>query len=70
MNTPDFTGATWRKSTFSGDNGGQCVEVAFHQGVVGLRDSKAKGKGPILAFTPQEWDAFVNGVVSGEFTQP
>ncbi|MFI9332056.1 DUF397 domain-containing protein [Kitasatospora sp. NPDC052868] len=67
MNIPDFTGAAWHKSTFSGDNGGQCVEVAFHQGAVGVRDSKAESRGPVLAFAPQEWHAFVEGVIAGEF---
>lgn len=27
--TPDFSNATWRKSSRSGSSGGQCVEVAF-----------------------------------------
>jgi Domain of unknown function (DUF397) len=67
MNTPDFTSAVWRKSTYSGDNGGQCVEVAFHDGVVGLRDSKAQGHGPVLTFAPGEWNAFVSGVIDGQF---
>jgi hypothetical protein len=68
MNSPDFTDAVWRKSTRSGDNGGQCVEVAFLDTVVGLRDSKDRGSGPILIFTQGEWQAFVAGAaVDGEF---
>ncbi|QMU67933.1 DUF397 domain-containing protein [Streptacidiphilus sp. P02-A3a] len=63
MSTPDFTSAEWHKSSHSGDNGGQCVEVAFHAGVVGVRDSKAQGQGPILAFTRAGWDAFVRQVI-------
>lgn len=35
MNPPDFTHAVWRKSSRSGSNGGQCVEVAVVGGVVG-----------------------------------
>ncbi|SDX20030.1 protein of unknown function [Saccharopolyspora shandongensis] len=31
MPTPDFTGATWRKSSYSGSNGGQCIEVAWRK---------------------------------------
>ncbi|MBV2356900.1 DUF397 domain-containing protein [Streptomyces sp. J2-1] len=69
MNTPDFTGAAWRKSSYSGDNGGQCVEVAVQHGCVGMRDSKAGGTGSVLAFTPEGWDAFVGGVVDGAFEQ-
>jgi hypothetical protein len=57
----------WRKSTLSsaGDN---CVEVAFAtDGSVGVRDSKQNGQGPELEFTPAEWDAFLGGVLGGEF---
>ena len=68
MDTPDFTAATWRKSSRSGDNGGQCVEVTFASDAVGVRDSKDPS-GPVLAFAPGEFDAFVSGVTAGEFTQ-
>ena len=68
MDTPDFTGATWRKSSRSGDNGGQCVEVALASGTVGVRDSK-NPNGPVLAFTPAEFSAFISGVTDGEFHQ-
>ncbi|WP_431916861.1 DUF397 domain-containing protein [Micromonospora wenchangensis] len=55
----DMTGARWRKSTRSGTNGGNCVEVADNlRVVVGVRDSKDPG-GPALAFTPEAWRAFV-----------
>jgi len=44
------------------------VEVAFlDDGNVAVRDTKDGGTGPVLAFTPGEWDAFVNGVFAGEF---
>ncbi|MEV4480081.1 DUF397 domain-containing protein [Micromonospora coxensis] len=53
----DLTGATWRKSTRSGQ--GECVEVADNlPGVVGVRDSKDP-VGPVLTFTPGSWRAFV-----------
>lgn len=35
-----MTDPAWRKSSFSSGNGGNCVEVAFLDGSVGLRDSK------------------------------
>ncbi|MFF0445530.1 DUF397 domain-containing protein [Streptomyces sp. NPDC004609] len=44
--------ATWSKSTYSGDNGGDCVEVASGlTNVVAVRDSK-NPSGPHLHLTP------------------
>ncbi|PZF94634.1 DUF397 domain-containing protein [Micromonospora deserti] len=55
----DLTGARWRKSTRSGPDGGNCVEVADNlPGVVAVRDSKDPG-GPALTFEPAVWRAFV-----------
>jgi hypothetical protein len=63
----DLTGAKWRKSHYSGSNGGNCVEVASNlPGVVAVRDSKDPD-GPKLAFIPDEWRAFAAGVKAGEF---
>lgn len=48
----DLSAAVWRKSSRSGDSGGQCVEVAANlPGVVAVRDSKDPS-GPKLLFTP------------------
>ncbi|MCN0178452.1 DUF397 domain-containing protein [Salinispora arenicola] len=55
----DLTGARWRKSSKSGNNGGSCVEVAANlPGVVGVRDSKDP-QGPALVFGPAAWRTFV-----------
>ncbi|MFC4017184.1 DUF397 domain-containing protein [Micromonospora sp. GCM10011542] len=55
----DVTGARWRKSTKSGGNGGDCVEVAANlPGVVLVRDTKNRDGGT-LAFGPAAWRAFV-----------
>ncbi|MFC5748381.1 DUF397 domain-containing protein [Actinomadura rugatobispora] len=43
----DLTGAKWRKSSYTGSNGGNCVEVAGLPGVVAVRDSKDPD-GPVL----------------------
>ena len=51
----DLTGAMWRKSTRSGDNGGECVEVATNlPGTVAVRDSK-NAAGPVLTFARDAW---------------
>jgi Domain of unknown function (DUF397) len=55
----------WRKSSLSTTNG--CVEVAFVGDRIALRDSKQRGRGPVLEFTAVEWDAFLGGVRGGEF---
>jgi Domain of unknown function (DUF397) len=54
----DLNRADWRKSSYSGTNGGACVEVARNlPGVVAVRDSKDP-HGPALIFTPADWAAF------------
>lgn len=55
----------WTKSSFSGDSGA-CVEVSCEAEFVYVRDSKNLNS-PELAFTPDEWVAFIKGVKAGEF---
>jgi len=62
----DLSRAEWRKSSRSGPNCDNCVEVAFVDGAIAVRDSK-NPEGPVLIFTPAEWDAFVAGTKDGEF---
>jgi hypothetical protein len=50
--------ATWRKSSFSGSNGGNCIEVGTTASAVLVRDTKDHGDGPLLAFAPRAWEAF------------
>ena len=58
----DLSHADWRKSSYSGTNGGNCVEIARNlPGVVAVRDSKDP-RGPALAFTPADWEAFTAGL--------
>ena len=62
----DLTRATWRKSTYSNGTGGDCVEVAdMPGGRHALRDSK-NPHGPILLFSPNEWQTFTRGVKLSE----
>ncbi|WP_371670631.1 DUF397 domain-containing protein [Streptomyces sp. NBC_00289] len=49
----------WSKSSYSGGEGGNCVEVALgHLPLIPVRDSK-RPHGPTLAFRPEAWSAFV-----------
>jgi hypothetical protein len=69
-------GAGWRASRRS--SGRHCVEVtvttdtsrwphkAGAEKLYLMRDAK-NPDGPVLAFTPAEWEAFVLGVKDGEF---
>jgi hypothetical protein len=47
----------WRKSSFSGANGGACVEVASADGVA-VRDTTDRDGAP-LAFSAGAWSAFI-----------
>ncbi len=58
--------AQWFKSTRSGPNCDNCVEVAFVGEAIAVRASKNPA-GPALIFTTAEWDAFVGGAKDGEF---
>jgi len=53
----------WRKSTYSGGQGGNCVEIARMTGVIAVRDSKDP-EGPALGFVPREWRGFLTAVKS------
>jgi len=63
----DLSGARWRKSTRSGSNGGECIEVAGNlPGLVAVRDSKDPA-GSALTFGPAEWTRFLGGTKAGDF---
>ena len=67
----DLRFSGWHKSPYSNPDG-NCVEVDVGRGefsgYIGVRDSK-NPHGAALAFTPQEWDAFIVGVKSGMFDE-
>jgi len=61
-----MTESIWVKSSLSFANG-NCVEVSDQPGgAVGVRNSRER-EGPVLRFTPDEWQAFLGGVRNGEF---
>ena len=45
--------APWRKSSYSTNGGQDCVEAASAPGEVLIRDTKDRGRGPVLRFTPR-----------------
>ena len=58
--TTDFEPASWFKSSFSGSNGGTCVEVNLATPeVTGVRDSKLVVS-PVLEFSSRSWEAFTD----------
>jgi hypothetical protein len=56
------TNLTWRKSSFSSNGGGDCVEAASRNGAVLVRDTKDHGRGQVHQFTVGEWRAFLAGI--------
>lgn len=52
-------GLHWFKSSYSGSDGGNCVEVAAGLDAVYVRDSKVAGSRPVLRVGRGEWAAFV-----------
>lgn len=52
------TGEVWRKSSYSGAEGGECIEVAETGDAVWVRDSKRPAEAR-LSFSPGAWDGFV-----------
>ena len=60
-----LTRAEWRKSSYSGGNGGTCVEIARNlPRVVAVRDSK-NPDGPKLVISPADWQSFTDRVKAG-----
>jgi hypothetical protein len=51
-----MTTSSWRKASYS-DNGGNCVEVAGHNGNILVRDTQNRA-GAALKFTPTAWRTF------------
>ncbi|PYC87376.1 DUF397 domain-containing protein [Streptomyces tateyamensis] len=53
----------WVKSSYSSEEGGQCVEVALSAGAIRVRDSKDR-TGPVLSFDDADWVAFLGFAVT------
>ena len=67
----DLTSAAWRTSSYSGGNGGQCIQVATLTSTSGspghlcaVRDSK-NSLGPVLVFRTRHWHVFTAAIKAG-----
>lgn len=60
MASPNLAAASWRKSSRSGANDSNCVEVAGLGEGLAVRDSKDPC-GPVLVFGSAAWTSFVAG---------
>jgi hypothetical protein len=67
----DLTSATWRTSSYSGGNGGQCIQVDAITnspdglgGLCAIRDSKDP-LGATLTFSAQQWRKFTDELKAG-----
>jgi hypothetical protein len=59
--TFDASRAEWRKASEDSE-----IEVGFVDDLIGMRHAKSPD-GPVLVFTPAEWEAFLAGAKDGEF---
>lgn len=65
MRSLDLSAATWRKSSYSNPDGGECVEVSDDfAGLVPVRDSKHP-HGPVIVLAANDWAAFVTALKQG-----
>nr|WP_107906821.1 DUF397 domain-containing protein [Streptomyces chartreusis] len=58
-------GIQWRKSSYSSDQGGECVEIAETYTGIALRDSKNPA-GPTLTLDPTAFTAFLDWTTAAE----
>jgi Domain of unknown function (DUF397) len=58
--------ASWRKSSWSTYNG-NCIEVGqLQKDLIGVRDTKDAGAGPVLLFSGEAWRSFIARVKDSE----
>ncbi|MFR9673321.1 DUF397 domain-containing protein [Streptomyces sp. TR02-1] len=64
MPTIDLSPVSWRRSSYSNSDGGQCVEVSDDFGaVIPVRDSKVPD-GSVLVFPAVGWGSFISAIRS------
>ncbi|MFE1577573.1 DUF397 domain-containing protein [Streptomyces fradiae] len=58
MSSAESASLAWFKSSYSGNEGGACLEVAVTPGAIHIRDSKVPSRAQLIV-TAAEWAAFV-----------
>jgi Domain of unknown function (DUF397) len=56
--------AGWRTSSYTGNGGGNCVEVGDTTQMIIVRDTKDRS-GPVLRFSLAAWHGFADQVKTG-----
>jgi hypothetical protein len=62
MKPDELASATWRKSSYSGGAGSNCVLVAMTEETVGIRDSKQGDHGTVLLLSKGAWQEFTRAL--------
>ncbi|MFB6562100.1 DUF397 domain-containing protein [Streptomyces sp. NPDC056400] len=63
LSAEDLSALTWVKSSYSTNDGPECIEVAHTPGTVLVRDSKRPDDAR-LSVTPAAWSGFVAHAVA------
>jgi hypothetical protein len=62
MEQPAAVNPGWRKSGYSSNGGGHCVEAGRVPGVVLVRDTTQHGRGPVLRLTLAAWSRLTSAI--------
>ncbi|MFI5621276.1 DUF397 domain-containing protein [Streptomyces sp. NPDC051567] len=65
MDTSTTGPIVWQKSSFSGGNGENCVEITLHEGAIMMRESDDPSS--TITTSRAKMAAFIEGVKNGEF---
>ena len=57
----------WRKSSYSGNGGAECVEAGHVRGAILIRDTARHGAGPVLRVSPAAWARLTRAIRAQRF---